>query len=455
MTNIASETLEKIARLPVPTNWKYRGSMNLTVGGKSQKTSAESGVAVVGSEGRGTLSFPYILRFECGATEGEVSFFADGTETTIDAFIVPTGESSSRDGTQTTTFRVIANTIQTVRNTNRDGALHRITVLGMRFHQHENRTWSVRMETTIFDRPTLITGYVTGAHDDDVDAAQVIYEGKRFDDVERDALLDVLRFLTATRGGAFFLEDFDTDLARLGFRFEGHGGCLKDGRTPVGFGRHPAFSEADVVARDLPTMVAEMRRLRERSPAGVAATIHHYNDGSVQTYPTSKVRDMSVALEALGFVLLGRPAERTPIIPDYNTRAVNLRTAFDAAFADLANNPEWEERYAWLRRKFDSLNVAGPREEIFDVLDSLGIALSKTERIWISKMRNGILHNGHHGNESVIEDLQINAQAADLFANVYVRSMLRLLKYSGPYRDFVSNERFALNAAPRYPLLKV
>lgn len=95
-----------------------------------------------------------------------------------------------------------------------------------------------------------------------------------------------------------------------------------------------------------------------------------------------------------------------------------------------------------------------PREELFAALEPLDIGLSRTERKWIGRMRNGVLHSGHHGDESVVEDLRVNAQAANLFANVYARARLRMLGFTGHYRDAVSvTKNLALDVAPDYPLL--
>jgi hypothetical protein len=180
--------------------------------------------------------------------------------------------------------------------------------------------------------------------------------------------------------------------------------CLRDGSRPVYLHPHPHGSQVNRVVGEFPTMVEAMRELRAQRPGALPATIHHFNDGSVQTYPTSKVRNMSVALEALGIVLLGRQARTTPIIADFGKRIAPVREAFQSAFGDLATDERQSENYKWFRRKFDRLNVAGPRQELFDTLEPLNIGLSMTERNWISKMRNGILHSGHHGDESIVAD---------------------------------------------------
>jgi hypothetical protein len=447
----ADDPLEAIARLRVPTDWSYSGPMTFVGEGVCIEGDAESNVAIVNGEGRGTISVSGLPRMEDGV-HGEVTFVTADLPVRMHAFVHVAGESMSRTTGWRTTFHVMVQDIDALPS----GAntYSRETILAMRLHPQDKPHWSTRFATRIFGRRALVAGYATQDPATEIDAVQVTYEGEPLAEDERHGLFDVLRFLTAVRGGSFFREAFDKNRAALGFRFYGHGTCMRDGRQPVHLHPHPHGSEVEWVSREFPVMVDAMRQLRTQSPRALPATIHHYNDGSVQTYPTSKVRDMSVALEALGVVLMGRQARVTAIIADFDRRIAPVRDAFEAAFADLAKHESQRESYEWLSRKFASLNIASPREELFAALQPLDIGLSRTERKWISRMRNGVLHSGHHGDESIVEDLRVNAQAADLFANVYARALLRMLGFTGRYRDAVSGtENLALNAAPDYPLL--
>jgi hypothetical protein len=145
---------------------------------------------------------------------------------------------------------------------------------------------------------------------------------------------------------------------------------------------------------------------------------------------------------------------QTPIIDptDFSKRFETVMDAFGHAFGDLEETSR--QKFAWLRRKMDAINIASPREELFEALDALDIGLSAKERAWIRKMRNVVLHNGYHGDESDEAGLRINSEAAALFANVFARALLRRLGFSGRYLDAVSYEdRYALDTAPAYPLL--
>lgn len=450
--NLGNDPLKKIARMRVPTNWSYLGSMTFFGEDLRIDGNGESSVAIVDGRGMGTLVVAGIVHLDGGA-HGVVTLAMDGHTVHIPAFIHETGSSTSRAEGSRTTFGL---SVQEIDASTSDARAYfaRETILGMRLDPHDTTTLYTKLETRLFGRRTMVASCATNATSKETDAVQVVYEGVSLPGDERDALFDVLRFLTAVRGGSFLHETFDRDGAPLGFRFHGHGTCLRDGRGPVAL--HPVWrgSETERVAREFPSLVEAMRQLRARSRLAVAATIHHYNDGSVQSYPTSKLRDMSVALEALGVVLLGRQAARTSIISDFDERIVPVREAFDAAFGDLALDDGRRETYDWVNRKFENLNIAGPREELFAALDALDIGLSPTERSWIRKMRNGILHSGHHGDESIVEDLRVNAEAAEMFANVYARAMLRMLGFTGRYRDAVSGESLPLDAAPEYPLLR-
>jgi hypothetical protein len=451
---VPDDPLEAIAQLRVPTAWSYRGSMTFLGDEVRIDGDACSEITIADGEGRGTIAAPGLRRLESGGVHGDLALAVAGLAVRVRAFVSSGGWSASPTSGTRTTFRVAAQEIDALAN-GTSGCYSRETVLGMRLHPHDKPNWQVRFATQIFGRRALVAGYATRDPATEIDAVQVAYEGGLFAEDERHALYDVLRFLTVVRGGSFFREVFDVDASRLGFRFFGYETRLRDGRRPVNLHAHPNGSQVERVAHEFPTMVEAMRKLRAQSPRGLPATIHHYNDGSIQTYPTSKVRDMSVALEALGVVLLGRQARPAAIIEDFEQRIVPVHDAFEAAFGDLATDCRLREKYDWLRRKFERLNVASPREELFAALEPLDIGITPTERRWIGKMRNGVLHSGHHGDESVIEDLRVNAQAADLFANVYARALLRMLGFTGQYRDAVSGTtNLALNAAPDYPLLK-
>ncbi|MDB5070438.1 MAG: hypothetical protein JWM87_1549 [Candidatus Eremiobacteraeota bacterium] len=448
----ANDPLEAIVRLRVPTGWSYRGPMTFFGEGVRIEGDAYSELAIADGEGRGTIAVPGLPGPGIGV-HGELTFDIADVVVRVHAFVSMGGSSTSSARGTRTTFRVMVQEIDAVA-TRANACYSRETILGMRLHPNDKPTWQTRFATRIFGRRAVVAGYATHEPATEIDAVQVVYEGEPLAEDERHALYDVLRFLTAVRGGSFFREAFDVDGFALGFRFFGHGTCLRDGRRPVHLHPHPHGSQAKRVAREFPIMVEAMRGLRAQSPRALPATIHHYNDGSVQTYPTSKVRDMSVALEALGVVLMGRQARPTAIIDEFDQRVGPVRDAFEAAFGDLAADDRRRENYEWLCRKFANLNVASPREELFAALEPLDIGLSRTERRWISRMRNGVLHSGHHGDESIVDDLRVNAQAANLFANVYARALLRMLGFTGRYRDAVSGTRnLALNVAPHYPLL--
>ena len=74
---------------------------------------------------------------------------------------------------------------------------------------------------------------------------------------------------------------------------------------------------------------------------------------------------MSVALEALGFILLGRPPKSTTILEktDFSKRIKTVLAAYASAFGDLEETEL--EKFRWLTKKLESLNVASLREELF------------------------------------------------------------------------------------------
>ena len=147
-----------------------------------------------------------------------------------------------------------------------------------------------------------------------------------------------------------------------------------------------------------------MFKLRESNAAAVSAMIHHYNDASVQTYPTSQLRDLAVAVETSFLAFTGRRTGRTEMVnvPNFAKRLAPVLESFDAAFTDLSAVPGSEEQrqVQRIREKVKDANLQSPQQELFAMLESLDIGFDGSDRKLMSSYRNGILHSGFVGDES-------------------------------------------------------
>lgn len=446
--------LRRMLLLRVPTDWSHHGPITFVSGVVRLSGNDESCIKILDGRLTGTLIVPEYISFDQEALNGEIFLTKEGRAVTCSGLIALSSSYFSASGQHRTSFSVFGICIDAM-PADDEVAFSRETILGMHLGRDESN-WATLVSTRVFGRAAIVAGYCTENASPSLDALQVVYEGEPLTHDERPALFDVLRFLSGVRGNSTVLEVFDRDLAPIGFHFRDHGPTEKHGNIiqPVGLNSVTDNDELALLARDFPRMVEIMHGLRATNPVAVSAAIHHYNDGSIQRYPTSKVRDMSVALEALGVVLLGRQAERRPIIDsdDYTARNAPVLAAFDEAFGDFALTDL--DKFRWLRRKIVNLNIASPREELFTALDALDIGLNEKEKTWVRKMRNGVLHSGFYGDETSLPSLRKNAQAAALFANLYARAFLRRLGFTGPYKDAESGSRkLALSAVPDYPLL--
>jgi hypothetical protein len=318
----------------------------------------------------------------------------------------------------------------------------RETALGMSLSD-----WPLQVNTEAFGRRAVLSNRRLESESDS-DAIELIYEGNPFSSGERAALHDVVRFICGVRGGAWFVECFNERSARVGFK------CELRGRIKL-FSQHlrpiNAVTQNEALAESFPTMLTEMLELRNRKAPAVSAMIHHYNDASVQTYPTSQLRDLAVAVESLFVAFTGRQSGRTPMahVPDFGERMRPVLASFEAAFAGVADH-EARSELDRIRDKIRYANLISPRQELFALLESLDIGFGKLDRDLIGGYRNGILHSGYYGDESDLDDLRENAKASNEYANLFHRAVLRKLGFSGQYRDARTRESFNLCDAPSY-----
>lgn len=447
-------TLRRILQIRVKTDWSYTGSMVFKADGIRLEGNPGSSLHIDDGYGRGSLLVPGFVAEPHRGVNGTVTLTCNGREIEVPAFVYHESHTAKKGSEGESSFRVIANAILALPY-DEHTSYTRETILGMHLGPCASTGMATHFKTNLFGRSAFIAGYPSTDPSAFVDAIQFVYGGPPLENDERHAVQNVLRFFSGLRGQSWFVETFDADLKPVGFYYENHGTRkVHDVMQPVNLHPITGSSEVAILALEFPTIVEKMRAMTEVSRLQISAMIHHYNDGSIQASPTSKIRDMSVALEALGLVLLGRPPMQTPIIEsaDFSNRIEPMTAAFADAFGDLDETDH--QKFVWLKKKFASLNIASPREELFKALDDLGIGLSTKERSWIRKMRNVVLHNGYHGDESQETNLRINSEAAGLFVNVFARALLKRLGFSGRYLDAASYEdRYVLDTAPPYSLL--
>lgn len=334
----------------------------------------------------------------------------------------------------------------------------RETILGLTLA--DDPEWnSVRFQTVAFGRKMLICGYATRGRSAETDSTQIVYHGAPLSGNKRFAIHDLLRFLGGTRGNSTFCEIFDARGRRIRLTFRGRGvASPQQGIRPVDLqyvSSRPALAQ---IANDFGAMAEQMLDLRRKNSVRLAAVMHHYNEGAVSTYPTSRLRNLSVAVEALAGLLLNRSPKPSFIIN--NTVFCGLIKPVDATF--LAEfplskispfvSPSWTPTDALkeLRKRIISINRQGPSIEVIRTLNDLGVHVKPIENKTLKECRNRVLHDGHRGDETLMRTLDQNRRAAAIIANLFNRSMLRLLRYQGNYLDAYSRRKsLPLNQIPR------
>jgi hypothetical protein len=339
----------------------------------------------------------------------------------------------------------------------------REAILGLTLGSNDPEWNSIRFQTTVFGRRVLVCGYSTHGISAEIDSTQIIYEGTPLPTNKRLALHDLLRFLGGAKGNSTFCEIFDARGKRLKLKFRGRGSASSEHAIkPVDLrylSNRPAITQ---LANDFAVLADGMLTLRRANSVRLAAVMHHYNEGAVSTYPTSRLRNLSVAVEALAGLILNRSPKPSFIIK--NKVFCRLIKRVDAEFLAEFNvsaisthvSPPWTpvDAVKELQKRIVSVNRQGPGVEIIRTLDDLGIRVRPIESKVFREYRNRVLHDGHRGDENLMRILDQNRRAAAIMANLFNRSMLRLLGYRGTYFDaYSSRKSLPLNQIPRYQWL--
>jgi hypothetical protein len=292
-------TLHRILPLRVETEWSYTGPMTFEADGIRLEGSAESSLHIDNGDATGTLIVPGFVAEPQHGVNGTITLTENGREVTVQAFVYSNGHVFTKGHKSRSSFHADVNVIVAMPVDDRV-AYVRETILGMYLGPQANTGMATQFTTTFFGREGFIAGYPSQDPALYVDALQIVYNGAPLEDDRRFAIYDVLRLFSGVRGQSWFYEAFDADLNMLGFYYQNYGRIeLHNLVQPVNLHPVTGRDEIAILAREFPQIGERMRDLREHSPLAVAAMMHHYNDGSIQASPTSKMRDMSVALEAL------------------------------------------------------------------------------------------------------------------------------------------------------------
>jgi hypothetical protein len=426
-----------------PTSWRYDGPVTFETGELTFSALPSSSLVLGNDEADGVLNVPERLSPEGShVLMGRLMAECDGVPIVGENAYCYVREIRS----STTGLEVHLNGLTVGSINDAEAAFTREMILGQRLSDSK----SFGFNTTVFGSDAVVSERAS-VFEGPIDSVAIAYEGEPISDEQRWALYDVLRFVCGTRGSSTIVEAFDSNGKRMAFRVKNSGSA----NLPTQFIQPldlESLDQVDELASSFPTMLDRMLLLREGNAPGVAAMIHHYNDGSVRPYPTSRIRDLSVALDALVGAVNKKQGKRTPMpgITDFEARIAPVIEAFDRAFADLPTGCAVPTERDRIRTKIAGANMMSPRQEFFAFFDDLGIGFKPFEKKLVDGFRNGVLHAGRAGDESELTDLQRNERAANALANIYHRSLLKILGFAGHYRDAHDRKSFRLDEVPDY-----
>ncbi len=266
-------------------------------------------------------------------------------------------------------------------------------------------------------------------------ATAIVYEGDRFDQAQTLALRGLMNFLLGKRLRHVSTESL-ADARLLAFEYHEVGEATERGLPALAI-EHQARATT-FLADNFGPMLDKFYALRQGVPMKLDATFHHYYEGANSNYPTSRILTFAVAIDALAALwwkqrtrpgVIGRDVFSDDVLPV-------IRTAMRAALAAVGiSGPRANQLVA----RLDGMNESSSSKRQAAFWRHVNIVLTEEERA-VLRTRHSVVHEGHVGDDVDEATLLLNDRRSRILANLFNRAMLRLLGWSGPYRDALSGE---------------
>jgi hypothetical protein len=371
------EFLERVAHAQSPATWRFEGRLVMERDGQSREGGGGSSLSFVDGKAEAIVVVPGYMNPEPQQYSGYWTLRGKGLISRR-AFCYSV---SLKDAT--TTYYCTVDDLWWGAESEEATATREI-YLGMTLSHHAPTLVAGNITSYAFGRRFIARSYAS-VDRETVDAIQCAYMGQPLDAEEQHALKDVMRLFCGSRGNSSFVERFNRNAELIGFHYRNFGSTWRGNAIrPLDFS--PWSTTTNVVNKSLPAMLQKTWELRKARKDTVSAAIHHYNDGAIQTYPTSSIRDFLVALAALSSLVEGNRREGQLLPP------------------------------------------------IIDAVERLGVELDSTEKQTLLDCWWSVIMTGHRGDESDPDSFQRNIRASAICASVFTRAMFSLLGYEG--RDF-------------------
>jgi hypothetical protein len=260
-------------------------------------------------------------------------------------------------------------------------------------------------------------------------AVAVAYRGSPLSEEESTSLLNLVSYLTGSRGAPFATETFDAEGRALRTELRSRSSVAR-GIPPI---RLDPWSRSNrVLAEGFSDLLNAFHTLRLSNPAKMNAALHHYYAGTATTYPTDQLLQLNVALEALVALTQGnnkkRILERAEFRIIRKALVVTLKRVGEGLLGLSSDN------LADIKQVIDNLNKPSTKRRARAFWKSAGIVLTQVEENAL-RTRQPSVHEGHVGDERFRTELMRNFDTSRVLVNLFNRALLSYLGWRGKYRD--------------------
>jgi hypothetical protein len=194
-------------------------------------------------------------------------------------------------------------------------------------------------------------------------------------------------------------------------------------------------TEAREAATFLPSMLERLHTELLKNASAVNAIFHHYAEAAGSGFPSTRLLQLSIALEALITFVTGDSRSSEPILQhSYGT----LRAALDEVLqrADAAKIPGvdfGEETLSLYQSKLLKEFNSGPSlSRIREFWKIVNVNVSRDDLAFLRRIRNSMVHAGFVRDEASEAGLRKMHRDANRLGDLFNRGFLGFLGYLGP-----------------------
>jgi len=288
------------------------------------------------------------------------------------------------------------------------------------------------IETTVFGRYALVYD-PDCAKTADRKYLALFHAGVPFVEQQLQALSALIGYIAGGRAKHVLTEEFDA-FAKQRALFTNGAPATQRTSPPLPF-VNSHLNEARQAAAFLPGMLQSIHMALLKNEAAVNAIFHHYAEAAGSSFPSTRLLQLSIALEALITFVTGDSRSSEPILQD---SYVALRVAIDDVLKRGADKQipgvEFEEDtlslyQSKLVREFNS----GPSlSRIREFWRKVNVDVSKNDLDFLRRIRNSMVHAGFVRDEASKTGLIKMHRDANRLGDLFNRGFLAFLGYRGP-----------------------